>query len=60
MERTSGFEPPTFCLASRRSTTELRPLTKSHLSYQNLFQMSTQAGLLFLIYTSILNYFFEK
>ena len=26
LERTMGFEPTTFCLASRRSTPELRPL----------------------------------
>ena len=30
VERAKGFEPSTFCLASRRSTTELRPL-KSQL-----------------------------
>jgi hypothetical protein len=26
MERAMGLEPTTFCMASRRSTTELRPL----------------------------------
>jgi hypothetical protein len=33
MERTMGFEPTTFCLASRRSTTELRPLQYLYASW---------------------------
>src|SRR4030042_7141745 len=47
MERAMGLEPTTFCMASRRSTTELRPparpsLEGQHaLSYQNPPAMST-------------------
>lgn len=44
MERARGFEPPTFCLGSRHSATELRPhgsnrshSTKRRILYQPQF-----------------------
>ena len=44
MERARGFEPPTFCLGSRHSATELRPhssnrphSTKLRVLYQPQF-----------------------
>jgi hypothetical protein len=33
-----GFEPTTFCLASRRSTTELRPLDEASKTLEIKYQ----------------------